>query len=317
MADNENLWKLLQTGKLRSDSAQKIFSRKINILFITIISYYSLAFIYFAITSLYYPNLLKIDYLSYLTFFITVSITLIGIKTGFDGYFIQQRTKQEVITYIGPIEYKKVKSLITFINKGDTVLIRNISLIAYKDIKRRFDFLSLPIPAIEIITYTPFFHGWELLREGEFRGIVEQDMKESIKNLEYYLKDEKDIKTINLAVMAFDEEFDLNKFESFGETLLAGCNLGNYLKINEYSKQNEKEFPGFSSGFKSFIHFRKSDLEKMDQGTVIQGITMIESPPSIVDENYEIIERLDRIEKIVNKLVKRIDKNPKKRGESK
>ena len=77
------------------------------------------------------------------------------------------------------------------------------------------------------------------------------------------IKDEKEVSDLDIAIMAFDEEFDITRQESLNETLLAGCKLGKYSELIKYAKEKNKEFPGLISGLKTYIELPGDFYERL------------------------------------------------------
>ena len=316
MSDYENFWISLQVGKWRAEVTQKVFSARLAFLFVFTVLTYSFIIAYFLVIPYYIPEISNVELLTPVSTIFGFFVAILGIKWGFESYFIQQRAKPEVITYCGIIEYQNVKTLITFINKGSPVLIRNISLLAVKDNRRILDFLSFRIPSIEIFASSTIFQGWRLLQDGESVGVLEQDIKRAIREIETRLKDEKEVSDLDIAIMAFDEEFDITRQESLNETLLAGCKLGKYSELIKYAKEKKKEFPGLISGLKTYIELPGDFYERLRRKEPVLAKLIGEVPPSVANIDVEIWRKLNSIEKLLYKIV-RINRGIKKKRKNK
>lgn len=314
MVDYEDFWVSLQLGKWRAEAIQKIFSARVTALFaFTILLYLGLA-IYFVIIPQHIPGFSNIDFLTPISAMVGFFVAMLGIKFGFESYFVQQRAKPDVITYCGLIEYQDARTLVTFVNKGTTVAIRHIALLAARDKRRILDFGLRGIPSIEIFALATIFHGWRILGEGKSAGVLEKDIRQAIKEIALKLKDEKEVNTLYITIMAFDEKFDITRQESLNETLLAGCKMGNYLELVKYATDEKEVFPGLISGVKTYMeiphHFHEGRIRE-----AIPVKFIGEVPPSVMDIDFEIWQKLDSIEKLLSRIAKE-NKNRKKHQRS-
>lgn len=315
MAGNEKFWVSLQLGKWRAEAIQKIFSGRLTILLMSATIAYSGLFLYFILLAPYIPIISDIDFLTPISTLLGFALAIFGIGLGFQSYFIQQRAKPEVITYCGIIDYQNARTLITFLNKGETVAIRNISLLAMrdrKDLRSRLRARMWGIPSFDIFTEETIFQGWKILREGECAGVLEEDIKKATNEIELRIQHEKDVENLYISIMAFDEEFDITKPQSINETVLAGCKLGDYLNLIKYATGEEKEFPGLVSGYKTYLKMPEEDFKRFESGKGIRVKFIGEVPPSVVDMDFEIWRKLDSIEKLLSGVIKKNKKKTRK-----
>lgn len=303
MTDYERFWASLQLGKWRAEATQKIFHRKLEIVSLaTIFSYLGIV-LYFFILPFYIPEVANFDFLTPISMMLGFVLAISSIGIGFQSYFIQQRAKPELITYCGSIDYQDAKTLVTFLNKGRSVVIRHISLIGMRD-GRDIKSSIWGIPSFDFFVPTTIFHGWRLLKEGECFGVLEEHIRKTIVEIASRLEHD-ETSDLYLAVLAFDEEFDIKKQRSFGETLIGGCKLGGFSELVEYAKEKKKEFPGLVSGHRRFIEVPQKNLEKSTPGKPIRATMVTEVPPSPVDMEYEIWKKLESIEKLLSKMVEK------------
>ena len=318
MVDYKSFWRSLEVGKWRAEATRNVFTTRVSAVFVITALYYVAAVLYYIFIRFFLrgvpsiiPGFEDIDILTPVSVLVGLFAAMLSIKFGFEGYFAQQRANPEVISFLGIIEYKNSRTLVTFINKGKAVAIRNISLLAVtKDDRRISRLLSSfwGIPSLEIVAMATVYQGWRILGEGKYAGVLERDIKRGINEIALLTKDQKDVDNLDIAIMAFDEEFDITRIESINETLLGGRLLGKHPEVAKYAKEKDGEFPGLVSGARVYFEIPKHALEKMRPGERIPLKMISEVPPSIVEMDTEIWEKVDSIEKLLSALVRRREK---------
>lgn len=299
MVKYEKFWSLIQVGKWRAEAIQIQFYERLRRLILFSIFGYLGIFVYFTILPNIFQNFPSdLDLLTPISTVWGFIIAFAGIGIGFSNYFVQQRTKPEIVTFFGKIEYKNVRTLVTFCNIGKTTILRNISLFAVKEKKSFFNRGSLPF--LDIACSATIFQGWRIMKDGGFAGVLEKHIKLALAEINHRLKNEKDKDELDLCIMAFDEEFDIREREkSICETMVAGCKLGKYSQLAEYA---EKEgFPIYDR----IIQVYNEDLKNLPLGGKALAKIIDEYPPDVVDIDFEIWEKLDSIEKLLKKRLKK------------
>lgn len=285
MFDHDRFWVSMQLGRSRKEAVQEIFKERLKWVFISTFFVYSCLIIY-ALVSLYFtPDFPSTPILTLISTSIGFLVAIYSIKFGFENHFLQELAKPKVITYFGTINYQEAKVVVTFLNVGETVLIRNVSLHVWSARKKK--------PYFGIVTIEPIFLGWKVLKEGECFAFTEEAVKRSIAKLESRLKDEK-VGDLFISVMAGNEEFDLTDRRSYIQSLVGGCRLGSYSELIKYAKSETEDYqrvippPSVYFGFSGIL------------GTEdFRMTTVIDIPPSLSNINLEILQKLDSIEKLL------------------
>jgi hypothetical protein len=297
MINYKDFWLSLQLGKWRSESIRRQFQSNVShFLFYTLLWYVFATFSFWALQS-------KLTFLAGFDFF-TFNSALVGllltggsIAIGFSSYFAQQQAKPEIITYEGLIEYQKTRTLVTFFNKGETIVIRYILVIAFKEQKGFFSKFST-LPRLDIIGYSGIFHGWQILESGKFTGVVESEVKRALIELATPLKT--NTNGIQIALMAFDENFTTTKFsDSLSRSIIAGCRLGELSQMSEYINGKTEDLPGLIKGQKMYFSVSSKDLKTAENGQPFQMKMIRETPPNVCDIDYEIWKKLESIESLL------------------
>lgn len=322
MVDYKSFWRSLEVGKWRAEAVRNVFNRRITAIFAFTAFYYITAVLYYIFFRfilrggpIIIPGLEDIDVLTPVSVLVGLFAAMLSIRFGFEGYFAQQRANPEVISFLGVIEYKGSQALVTFINKGKAVAIRNISLFAVtKDNRTISRVLSSfwGMPALEIVAMATIYQGWRIIGEGKYAGVSERDIKRGINEIALLTQHQKDVDNLDIAIMAFDEEFDITRKKSISETLLGGRLLGKYPEVAKYAKEKDGEFPGLVSGARMYLGIPKQVLEKMRPREEIPIKMIGEVPPSVVELDTEIWEKVDSIEKLLSALVRMHEKTDTK-----
>jgi hypothetical protein len=298
MVDYEKFWTSLQLGKWRSESIQKQFLNNFSKIILFLFAWYIVAlFLGIEVVQPNIPSLAKFDFPTFLSALLGLFIAMASIGLGFNSYFIQQQTKPEIITYLGTIDYQDTRSLVTFINKGQTIVIRYTAIVALKEIRGIFRRFST-LPRFDILDSEMISHGWHILREKECSGISEEDIKKAIIMLENRIGTTKE-EGIKIATLAFDETFDIRRQqETENKAIIGGCKLGEYAEIVDYA-HGKQGIPGLVHGHETYISMQKNDYKRSLSGEKVTAKFIQETPPNVWDMDYEIWKKLDSIEKLM------------------
>ena len=305
MVTTEEFWEKLQLGKWREAVIGKdIFNRLIKTLFVFfgLVLYVTVL----QIILISYPSALpEIDYFAPLSIIITIGLSMTAIAFSLQSYFIQKRAGSGIITYCGIIEYHNIRGAITFINRGDTTTVmKHAALFAMKDTKGILAWIGARLsglPSFDFYHSATLFHGWRLLKGGECAGIEEKRVKSALNEIILRLENEKDVESLYISVLIFDEEFNITDPSSISKNLLGGCKLGKYSELIAYAKGETKGFPGQPFGQKTYFKIEAEDIAKLMAGKHALVEVVPEVPPSVIDMDFEIWKKLDNIEKLLKK----------------
>jgi len=312
---NEVFWKLLRTGKIREHTVSNSIKKWLNGLMLFILLNYVLLFILFIFLPYYFnknPELLDVypslrfylelpQFYGYVITFLNVMLSLFAIKFGFFSNIWMKDVNPKIITYLGCSKVGEETCLISLLNKSEKTIIRNASLFLIDEsgIRNKLIATLLDTYSCEILFNYELFIGYYFFDTGKVFPVLEDTIKKGIIELLNFYKNISNIKkkhTISLWV--FDDEYDLNNFNSIQSSLIAGIKLGSIEELYGYITEDDKKFP---------IKTYAKVMEKLVPGE-IAGYIIQDEAPVIDDLNYTNHELLKSIKEELIKINENIKK---------
>lgn len=240
---------------------------------------------------LFYPISLMLGFIS----------TVILFSLSFQAYFLQQAARHKVITCPGTYNYQGEEALVFFVNRGETTVFRDVSLIALKELGSMYDRVRsklLGMPRFVIFATHPMNQGLLILPAADSIAFRKDDVIEGIKGLnhDFFLRHPNLNEDPQVCIAAFSEQAEPTKLETYSTSLVAGSLLGKLSDLLKFANGELDDFPCSSIGRRMYFQLY-ADISKAKIGQEIPAKFVKESVTIPPLWSREIYNKLDSIEK--------------------